>query len=250
MDKYIHRFYRSFGDHSHLVYYHVVSSESDLWIGIDTPSADESIPRTALKLTEEARAEVLRAIAEKPEFLTSLTPLDPHPSFPPAMVHAARKAGTGPMAAVAGFVADTVNDGLRRFYSPGKILVENGGDISAWAKDEVRIGIFAGTSPLSGRLGVTVSCRGQRRGICTSSGTVGHSFSSGKADAAVIICESAALADAHATAAANRIRSRSDLTVVIDDLKTDADILGSILIMGDDIAAAGEYPLYIRREKP
>ena len=247
MDKYTDRFYRSFGDHSRLVYYHVVSSESDLWIGVDAPSADESIPRAALELTEDARAEVLRAIQERPEFLTALTPLEPHPSFPLPMTHAARKAGTGPMAAVAGFVADSVNDGLRRLISPKKILVENGGDISAWAEDEVRIGIFAGPSPLSGRLGVTVPCRGQRRGICTSSGSVGHSLSFGKADAAVIICESAALADAHATAAANRIRTRADLERVIEELKTDPDILGSILIMGDEIAVSGQCPLYARR---
>lgn len=250
MDKYTDRFYRSFGDHSRLVYYHVEVGESDLWIGIDASSANESLPETALELTVEARSDVLKAIEESPDFQTALSPLEDHPSFPQPMTEASRKAGTGPMAAVAGFIADRVNEGLCSLFSPKKLLVENGGDISAWAEDEIRVGIFAGPSPLSGRLGVTVPCLGQRRGICTSSGSVGHSLSFGKADAAVIICESAALADAYATAAANRIHTRCDLSVVIEELKAEPHILGSILIFGEEIAVAGGCPLYARKEEP
>jgi len=248
MTEYATRFYRSFHDSSNTVFFHIAEKESDLWIGIDRESAAPSLYQKAADLLREARREVQRAIDTEPLFLSSLKPLEEHPLFPSAMTQAALKAKTGPMAAVAGYIAEYVLRGLLSEKPFKKVIVENGGDICVWAEESVHIGVFAGTSPLSGRLGLNLPCRGESYGICTSSGTVGHSLSFGKADAVVIICRDSALADAYATSFANRIRSKEDLAAVIEDVRSHNDIDGGLFIMGEDLAVTGSCPLYVRKE--
>ncbi len=119
------------------------------------------------------------------------------------MAAAAQTAGVGPMAAVAGAIAECVGRELLEF-SP-EVIVENGGDIFLKVSHRRTVGIFAGDSPLTGRIGIQIEARDTPLGVCTSSGTVGHSLSFGRADAVVVLAPAAALADAAATAIGNRV---------------------------------------------
>jgi ApbE superfamily uncharacterized protein (UPF0280 family) len=98
------------------------------------------------------------------------------------------------MASVAGFFSEKVGKFLAHYSRD--VIVENGGDI--WMKSNRirRVGIFAGSSPFSQRIGLEIGPKRTPLGICTSSATVGHSLSFGKADAVVILAPSAILADA------------------------------------------------------
>ena len=110
------------------------------------------------------------------------------------MIFAAQAAGVGPMAAVAGALAEQV--GQRLLKSTSEVIIENGGDIFIGARQILTVGVYAGGSPLSLKLGLRIDPAKGIRGICTSSGTVGHSLSFGKADAVCVLSDSCALADA------------------------------------------------------
>ena len=120
------------------------------------------------------------------------------------MIRVSTLANVGPMAAVAGAMAEFVSKDLLKISK--QVIVENGGDIYLATSRERTIGIYAGTSPLSMKLGITISPEDSPLGVCTSSGTVGPSLSFGKADAVCILSKSAALADAAATAVGNVVR--------------------------------------------
>lgn len=183
-------------------------------------------------------------IRRRPEFLHSLHPLpyDPLASvIAKRMLQAARAAGVGPMAAVAGAVAEQV--GERLLEDAEEIIVENGGDIFVGVRRPLTIGIYAGTSPLSLKLGLRVLPDAGIRAVCTSSGTVGHSLSFGKADAVCVLSHSCALADAAATAIGNRVGSGSDIRSAIRWGERIEGLKGILIIKADKMAAWGQIEI-------
>jgi hypothetical protein len=142
------------------------------------------------------------------------------------------------MAAVAGAVAEQVGRAL--LAETGQVIVENGGDIFLYSTRVRTAAIYAGSSPLSGRLGLRVSRTEQALGLCTSSGTVGPSLSLGRADAAMVLATSAALADAAATALGNRVQSENDIAGALEHLQTIEGVLGGAVIIGEHLGAWGE----------
>ena len=123
---------------------------------------------------------------------------------------AADKVDVGPMAAVAGAIAEHVGKELLPFSR--EVIVENGGDIFLRIIKARSIGVYAGeTSPFSGKIGLEISPEQTPLGICASSGTVGHSLSFGGSDACIVLSHSTALADAAATAIANLIGYADDI---------------------------------------
>jgi hypothetical protein len=80
-------------------------------------------------------------------------------------------------------------------------------------------------------------------GLCTSSGTVGPSLSFGKADAAIVLANSAALADAAASALGNRVQSAEDIQPALEYLQTIPGVLGGAAIIGEHLGAWGEVEL-------
>ena len=198
----------------------------------------------ARDLVLEARERIEAYLDLHPEFGESLVPVDEDPFAPGVvreMIAAGRKAGVGPMAAVAGAIAEFVGRGLLR--ETGEIIVENGGDIFARVDRAFTIGIFAGDSPLSGRVGLEVAAEETPLGICTSSGTIGHSRSLGRADAACVISGSTALADAAATALGNRVRHPRDIEPALGWSKTVDEIRGALVIIGENLGAWGAVRL-------
>lgn len=168
-------------------------------------NSEEAI-RLAVEAAKQARFEVEKYVLRYPEFRYSLDPVkirDPwKPKVVSLMLRAAEIADVGPFAAVAGAIAQVASEAASE---AGGAIVENGGDISATGKLDFSVGIFAGDSPLSGAVGFRVMSSDLPIGICTSSGTVGHSLSFGSADAVVVVADEASVADAAATAIANEV---------------------------------------------
>jgi ApbE superfamily uncharacterized protein (UPF0280 family) len=233
------RDYRRWVGGSGLVNFNVTVKETDLAI-----AAAENLERKARRIILKYRAHLEEYIAANPRFQSSLEPL-PRPAHAPriimTMIEASRKAGVGPMAAVAGAVAEEVGRDLLAF-SP-EVIVENGGDIFLSVKQDKTIGLYAGDSPLTGRLGLEIKAGDTPLGVCTSSGTVGHSLSFGKADAVVILSKSTALADAAATAVGNRVKQAADIDAALRAGQKIDGVLGVVIVIGKDIGAWGDVTL-------
>jgi ApbE superfamily uncharacterized protein (UPF0280 family) len=145
------------------------------------------------------------------------------------------------MAAVAGAIAEQV--GLALLRESGEVVVENGGDCFVKVESSVQISIFAGRSKLSNTLALTIYPERTPLGVCTSSGTVGHSLSFGRADAVTVISSSAPLADAAATMTCNQIKSEGDIRQAIDFAQKIEGVLGVVVIVGEQIGAWGDVEL-------
>jgi ApbE superfamily uncharacterized protein (UPF0280 family) len=121
-----------------------------------------------------------------------------------------------------------------------QVIVENGGDVFIRTSEPLTVGIFAGKSPLSLRVGIRLRGGQKPAAVCTSSGTVGHSLSLGKADAVCVVADSCSIADAAATAIGNRIQVPLDIESAIDDGQRVADIRGILIILGKKIGMWGD----------
>jgi ApbE superfamily uncharacterized protein (UPF0280 family) len=157
------------------------------------------------------------------------------------MAEATAKLGVGPMAAVAGAIAEFVGKELSD-YSP-EVIIENGGDIYIKSRQKRVVGIYAGNSQLSGKIGLEIKGEDTPIGVCTSSGTVGHSLSFGKADAATVLADSATLADAAATALGNMVKTPDDITRAIDFAQYIEGLQGVLVLIGDQIGMWGKIKI-------
>lgn len=214
-------------------------SETDLFILADSDLTDQ-----AMESAHRFRSQVEEYIRIHPEFRTSLVPLPEDPLAPQIikdMIETSGAAGVGPMASVAGAIAEQVGRTLAAKSS--NVVVENGGDLFLYLKEDFKIGIWAGESPLSGRIALRVPAAETPLGICTSSGTVGHSLSFGIADAVCIKSKSTALADAAATAAGNLIKTRGDVKKGLAKAMSIKGVLGALIVIGDTLAVQGAMEL-------
>jgi ApbE superfamily uncharacterized protein (UPF0280 family) len=233
------RTYRHWIEGKDLIPFNVTIKETDLYIRAAT-----NLQKKAHRLVLKYRHRLEKYIERNPVFLTSLEPLTIDwcaPDIVKQMVEAAGQAGVGPMASVAGAIAENVGKELLDF-SP-EVIVENGGDIYLKSLKKRTVGIFAGKSPLTGKIGLEISAQETPLGICTSSGTVGHSLSYGKADAVVVLSPSATLADAAATAIGNRVSQASDISGAIEFSQGITGLKGVIIIKDDNIGVWGEVKL-------
>ncbi len=233
------RTYRHWVKGNDLAAFEVVLKETDLYL-----RARSDLKQEAYELVLKYRGMLEEYIEGHPLFLTSLEPLAVDDNAPPLvidMAEAARKAGVGPMAAVAGAIAEAVGKELLAF-SP-EVIVENGGDIYLKSLTKRRIGIYAGQSPLTGRVGLEIEGEETPLGVCTSSGTVGYSLSFGLADAVVVLSPSTALADAAATAIGNLIRQPKDIPGGIEFARSIGGLKGVVIIQGEQVGVWGELKL-------
>jgi len=233
------RTYRNLVKTDDLVNFEVIVKETDLLV-----RARKDLSRETRESVLKYRHQLETYIAMHPEFAGSLVPLDEDPYAPrivQEMIRTSRCANVGPMAAVAGAVAEFVSKDLLTLSE--EIIIENGGDIYLATSKERTIGIYAGDSPLSLKIGVLIQTEDSPLGICTSSGTVGPSLSFGKADAICILSKSAALADAAATAVGNRVKARKDIESGLETGKTIEGVLGTLIIIGERMGVWGNIRL-------
>jgi ApbE superfamily uncharacterized protein (UPF0280 family) len=237
--RYKSRDYRRWVKSGDLVGFRVVERETDLLI-----SADKDMTKIALESTRKFRRQVENYIERHRTFLTSLSPVDTSKDAPQIvrqMAYAGKRADVGPMAAVAGAIAQFVGNILLRHSE--QVIVENGGDIFLKTNTKRLIGIYAGDSPFTGRLRVEIDACNMPVGVCTSSGTVGHSLSFGAADAVTILSKSALIGDAAATAVCNAVKGEEDIDKGIELGKRIKGILGLLIIVGDKLGVWGDVKL-------
>ena len=233
------RTYRNLVRTDDLIKFEVVVKETDLLI------------RAERDLSQETRESVLKYrhqletyIAMNPGFQQSLVPLadDPYaPEIVKEMIQTSQRAGVGPMATVAGVIADTVSKDLLKLSK--EVIVENGGDIHLASSRERTIGIYAGDSPLSLKIGIVISPEDTPLGICTSSGTVGPSLSFGKANAVCILSKSSAFADAVATAVGNVVKEKKDISLGLGRAREIDGVLGTLIIIEEKMGVWGKMKL-------
>ena len=207
--------------------------------------ADERFIPEAKRSIFESREVLEQLIAEDPYFRSTLEPYDEGKNAPPLikrMCDAARVANVGPMASVAGAVAEAA---VLAMVSAGAThaLVDNGGDIAMILDREVDIGIYAGRSRFSE---MAFRCEPVKHimGMCTSSATVGPSISFGIADAAIVLSENVALADACASMLGNLVSSDKDkiMTGAVEEVAEVTYVIGCAAIVGNKIAFKGCLP--------
>lgn len=235
--------------------------ESDLWIGWNGAKEEED-PQFASELKswachalERLRAPLRRYVADHPTFLTTLESWPSDLSASPlvqTLLRSSQNVGVGPMAAVAGGIAEALGVELVDTFHFQELVIENGGDLWISVRSPLQVSVYAGLSSLSGKIGITVLPEHSPCGVACSSGTVGPSKSFGRADAAVVVCKSAPSADAWATALGNRIRYQRDLLPAVnglwdlgrqETLGEDDKIMGILAILADRMAAVGTVPI-------
>lgn len=236
---YEERTYRHIVSAAGLCQFTVVVKETDLLI-----LADSDLTELVTRVVVNHRHQLETYIARYPEFLSSLVPLNAATGAPDVvvrMVEAGKAAGVGPMAAVAGVFSELVGEALLKEST--EAVVENGGDIFIKSSTVRTAGIYAGDSPLSGRVGIKIRPEDTPLGVCTSSGRVGHSLSLGAAHAACVISASTALADAAATATGNVVKSAGDIERALSFAMGIPGVMGVVVVAGDRIGAMGHVEL-------
>ncbi len=230
------KIYRNLVCDNELTSYCIVEKETDLLV-----STSFDLRSKARALILECRRYIEYYIHCHPLFKTALHPLEMDDSAPDIikkMLNAGIVAGVGPMAAVAGSVAEYAGCGLLAYSD--YVIVENGGDIFLKTEKHATIAIFSGKSPLNMRIGISVDCSKQPLSICTSSGTIGHSLSYGKADAVCVISKSGAIADAAATSVANRVKTTKDIHNALLFGEGIKGVLGIVIVKDDEIGFWGD----------
>lgn len=241
---YTERTYRTLHRQGDLLHFQVVVQETDLDIGVRRERFSPDLAGRVEELIRRERTALEEYIKGDPAYKTSLAPHPTGETAPPIaleMAEAARLAGVGPMAAVAGAFAQRVGKALCQHSRD--VIVENGGDIFIKTSRIRKVGIFAGPSPFTHRIALEIQPDQTPLGICTSSGTVGHSLSFGKSDAVIILSPATPLADAVATAAGNLVQSEEDVQKAVDFAAAIPGVIGAIAIKGDKMAAWGRIKL-------
>lgn len=228
---YQQRAYRNYVKAENLTKFEIIEKETDLLILAKTNLYDK-----ALALVLKYRGEIERYIDANAQFTKTYSPCRARYDAPPIikkMAAASRKAKVGPMAAVAGTIAEFVGRDLLEFTD--ELIVENGGDIFLKISQPRKVGLE--------KIALEIEPREEPFSICISSGTVGPSFSFGKADAVVVIAKSAALADAAATAIGNVVKEISDIDHGLKLAKKIRGLDGVLIVKDDQMGALGKIRL-------
>lgn len=198
----------------------------------------------------EERRKLERYIGRHPEFLTALVPvvlLEDAPEAALRMAAAAERTGLGPMAAVAGTLAQMGAEAAMAAGCP-ETIVENGGDIFIHSDTEVTIGIYAGDNAIAGKLAFRLDPRDLPLALCSSSSKMGHSQSFGQCDLATVVAKDGALADAAVTLVCNRIKTEHDLTPVLNEVGAILGIDGILAVKNGKIGMWGKLPELVRNQ--
>jgi uncharacterized protein len=236
---YEERFYRAVTRPPDLLCYEVKLKETDLFCCTKTdltPLIEERILHYRYQLEEYIR--------QKPVFLESLAPVERDPFAPAiakAMIEASTTIGVGPMACVAGAIAEFVGRDIASLSD--EFIIENGGDISMKTRRERTVVVYAKDSPYSGRIGIRAKPREEAFGLCTSSATVGPSLSLGRADAVCVLGSSALFVDGVATLVGNRVKKEDDIEAALEAGRQFSEVTGMLIIMKSRMGAWGDIDL-------
>lgn len=242
------RLYREAMGNSRWTSFRSAFRETDLWVAIDTGHYRKEAERFTMNRIVYFRKVLEEHISLYPEFRDSLTPViapgGVHPLIE-AMSEAALAAGTGPMSAVAGAVAEYVCRDLLKEFDADEVIIENGGDIFMKLAAPATVAVYAGSSPLSEKIALQPGPADTPLSLCCSSGTVGHSLSFGVADACMIACHDGALADAYATAFCNEVKNKEMVHEVTEQALKIPEIISVVIIAGDKVGIGGSIEIKV-----
>ncbi len=195
--------------------------------------------------------QILESYIERhPAFRHSLKPIelltDP-PLAAQRMARAARLVGVGPMAAVAGTMAQLAAEAGMEAGAT-EVIVENGGDIFLRAAEPVVIGLYAGSAQVADKLAFLLKPEDTPVSVCSSSGKMGHSMSKGDCDLATVLAKDAAVADAAATLAANLVRTVDDVDRTLEQIEAIEGVDGVLIVKEDRVGLAGRLPQLIKSQ--
>lgn len=185
------------------------------------------------------------------ELLTSFGPVEPHAGAPEVarrMARAAALVGVGPMAAVAGTMAQLAAEAALRTGAE-EVIVDNGGDLYLRVTEPATVALHAGAAELGDRLAFAVAADETPVAICSSSGTMGHSTSLGRCDLATVVAPDAALADAAATLAANLVTTADDVDAALERVVALEGIQGVLIVKDDRVGLAGRLPQLVHARR-
>src|SRR4030042_972800 len=233
------RTYRRWIKDDDFISFNVVVRETDLYI-----RATSNLEAVATEAVLKYRTLLEDYIESHPLFLYSLEPCtveNDAPEIVRQMAQSAGIVGVGPMAAVAGAIPEVVGRDLLASSPEG--IVENGGDIFMKISQARLTGVYAGESQFTGKIALEINPEETPLGICTSSGTVGHSLSLGAADAVIVLSHSTALADAAATAIGNKVITAENIEAAMEQAQVVVGLVGVVIIKGDRIGIWGNVKL-------
>ena len=204
----------------------------------------EQITRAILKERKALEAYIRR----HPQFKTALTPIElfeDAPDIVVRMAEAAQLTGLGPMASVAGTLAQL---GAEAAKAAGSVeaIIENGGDMYIMSPTPVTIGIFAGHNSIGGQLAFHLLPEDLPLSICSSSSKMGHSLSFGDCELATVVAREAALADSAATLVCNRISGEAEVEKVLDEVGQIQGIRGILVVKNNKVGLWGKLPQLVR----
>lgn len=216
----------------------------------------EAVFRICCKRFEAVIQEIVRQrkiledyIQKQPEFKNSLKPIELLPDAPEAarrMAHAATMVGVGPMAAVAGAMAQLgAEAGLKA--GAEEAIVDNGGDIYLQSAAPIVIGLYSGGSEKLNQLAFELRPEDTPVSVCSSSGKMGHSMSLGQCDLATVVAKDAALADAAATQAANLVSRVEDVEAALNRIAAIEGIDGILIVKDGHVGLVGKLPHLTKR---
>ncbi len=236
---YEERFYRSISHPAELVCYEVKHKETDLFC-----CTGHDLSGFIKDRVLAYRYQLEEYIKVNPSFRESLVPVSDDPVAPPIvreMVRASAEVGVGPMATVAGAISEYIGKDISDLTQD--FIIENGGDIYLRTSVERVIQVHAGASPFSEHIGIRIPSSPGPRGVCTSSGTVGHSLSFGRADAVCVLGCSALFADGLATYLGNIVKKKDDIARAIEEGQKFSGITAILIILGDQLGAWGDLDI-------
>jgi len=236
---YEERFYRRISRPEDLVCYEIIHRETDLFCGTKV-----DLSRYIKERLIYYRHQLDEYIKLRPAFKESFVPIGNDKYAPPIvkkMIEASAAIGVGPLACVAGAIAEFIGNDIVSMTD--EFILENGGDIYLKTKRQRKILIYAKDSPFSEKIAISINPSEKALGVCTSSGTVGHSISFGRADAVCVVGESSLFCDGVATYIGNIVKQKDDISFAIEKAKTFKEIRGILIIINDRIGVWGDLQL-------
>lgn len=218
-------------------------------------SDKQSAIEAAVRAVSSHSAILDRYIQRNPNFAKTLNPIDNEPSAPPivkAMATVANNVKVGPMAAVAGVLADLALEAMLNSQATIAI-VEDGGEIAASSQRDFNIGLYAGKTSIFNQIGFKILPSDCPIGVATSSATVSHATSFGEAEAVTVFANTAALADGAATAICNAVTGKNEETSIQRGLNRakQLKIKGTFILRGDYAGTYGKLPQLVKiKSKP
>ena len=233
--------------------HHFIEKESDITIISESKIAIDH----AKKAFFSHRTILEKYVAKHPQFSKSFRPVKvlSSDSIIQIMGHAAELYDVGPMAAVAGALADLMLNEMKTekfdFIPVKTALVENGGEIAIDSEKDMNIALYAEQNQLNLNIGFLITKKDCPLGIATSSATVGHAISLGQADAVTIFSDSAANADAAATKIANLVKGNDiekSIKKALDAVDDYTGIRAALICRENKVGQVGKLPQLFKTE--